>query len=141
MSMSGYLDSREFDKFVEDASGNTAVRVLLAGSPTLVDLTLTGNFNRSVETGITAAGTIQGDAYALTKDSNWVSTVGAGSGVKLRSAVAGGSVLIVNESATTLKIYPFLGDDLGAGANTAIQLIAGGKIRFDAKDATTWKAG
>lgn len=144
MSLPNSIQDREYQKFVEDVAGKVAIRVLLSGTSSLVDLTLSGNFFRSVETGITAGGSPQdqANAYALTKDSNWVDTVAvANDGVKLRAAAAGGSQIIVNESANTLKIYPATGDDLGAGTNNAIPLGAGGKIRFDAKDDTTWKAG
>ena len=140
MTMSGYLDTREFAKFVADASGDTAIRVLLSGTSDLVDLTLTGMLYQSVETGITAGTTqTQAGATALTKMLNIVATVAtANDGVKLMSAEAGAQQKIVNRGANNLKIWPFLGDDLGAGVNAAIVIPPGAKIMFDAEDVTTW---
>lgn len=142
MSMSGYLDTREFQKFVEDASNETAVRVLISGSPTLVDLILTGMFYQSVATGITAGTTqTQAGATALTKMLNIVATVGtANDGVKLMSAAVGAIQTIKNRGANNLKIWPASGDDCGAGVDTAITIGVGAKIRLEAEDATTWSS-
>ena len=140
MSMSGYLDTREFAKFVEDLLGRTAIRVLPYGSPTLVNLILTGMFYQSVEPGIVAGTTqTQAGATALTKMLNIVGTcANDNDGVKLMSAATGAMQKIVNRGAKNLKIWPFLGDDIGAGVNNGFAIAPGAKIMFDAEDATTW---
>jgi len=120
--------------------GRTAIRVLPYGSPTLVNLILTGMFYQSVEPGIVAGTTqTQAGATALTKMLNIVGTVGtANDGVKLMSAAAGAMQKVVNRGANNLKIWPFLGDDIGAGVNLGIVIMPGAKISFDAEDVTTW---
>jgi hypothetical protein len=69
----------------------------------------TGYFIRSVSASVSAAGTVQGNATALTTEFNRVSTVASGSGVVLPTATAGMTVVIVNTSANTLLVYPASG--------------------------------
>jgi len=54
------------------------------------------------------------------------------------SAATGAMQKIVNRGAKNLKIWPFLGDDIGAGVNNGFAIAPGAKISFDAEDATTW---
>jgi hypothetical protein len=61
----------------------------------------------SVATGLTAAGTTQATALSLTADANFVSTVGASSGVQVYNGVIGDSCFIVNDGgANPLTVYP-----------------------------------
>jgi hypothetical protein len=69
----------------------------------------TGYFVRSVSASVSAAGTVQGNATALTTEFNRVSTVTSGSGVVLPSATAGMAIAIVNSSANSLLVYPASG--------------------------------
>ena len=69
----------------------------------------TGYFVRSVSASVSAAGTVQGNATALTTEFNRVSTVTSGSGVVLPSATAGMAIAIVNSSANSLLVYPATG--------------------------------
>ena len=69
----------------------------------------TGYFVRSVSASVSAAGTVQGNATALTTEFNRVSTVTSGSGVLLPSATAGMAIAIVNSSANSLLVYPATG--------------------------------
>ncbi len=94
-------------------------------------------------TGLTAGTTqTQADGLALTKQINEVSTVAnANDTVVLPTAVAGDTCIVINNAASNaMRIFPFVGDDLGAGANTqlTIALAAGWMAVFYAYDATNW---
>lgn len=96
----------------------------------------------------TAAGIVAGttqtqaDGFALTKQINEVSTVANdGDTVVLPTAVAGDTCIVINnDSAEALRIFPFSGDDLGAGTNVAlsIDLAPGAVATFLAYDANNW---
>lgn len=102
-------------------------------------LTVAGNYIRSVATGISAAGSIQGDATAITKDINVVSTVSAAQGVRLPTAVAGMVLIVNNTSATNLNVYPATGAAINSLAtNAAYTHIAGGSLQYYAVSSTQW---
>jgi hypothetical protein len=65
-----------------------------------------------------------------------------GDGVKLPTAVAGLEILIINDDAAqTLKIWPATGDAIDGGSANAVdanQLAAGSSRRYIAVDATNW---
>ena len=85
----------------------------------------------SVGTGISAAGTTQATATALTKEFNVVSTVLSGNGVTLPTALAGYRITVFNTSANALNVYP-LGNGIinSAAANVAFSLPAGDRLDF-----------
>ncbi len=87
---------------VPDASNN------LSG---LNNLTLTGLFTESAADALTAAGTTQGTALALTKELNRFTTVGALSGATLPAAAPGLTIIVINSGANPLQVY-------GAGTDT-----------------------
>lgn len=86
----------------------------------------------SVATALTAAGTTQGTALAISADVNFVSTVGAGSGVIIYNGVIGDTVYIFNDAgANALTVYPPVGSKINnlatnggflLGTNTAVQV-------------------
>ena len=90
---------------------------------------------------VAAAGSIQGDAAAITEGFTLVTAADATKGVKLPTAVAG-LVCIVKNSDTAnavLKIWPFLGDGINAIAvNSAFSIAAKTSVMLVAYDATTW---
>jgi hypothetical protein len=97
------------------------------------NITANGYHIRSVSTGITANGSTQTQATALTTEINIVSTVTSGTGVRLPTAVAGTVVYITNTSANSVVVYPQtsgqinnLGANIGftQGANATLQFIA-----------------
>lgn len=60
-----------------------------------------------LNTGLTAAGTTQSDAYQLIGDNNFFTTVASGSGAILNSAWSeGSSQTVYNGGANALKVYP-----------------------------------
>ena len=74
---------------------------------------------------ISAAGTTQGTATELTAADNELTTVGAGSGVALASAIAAGdSQTVFNAGANAVKVYPPVGMKINALATNAPMLLA-----------------
>ncbi len=59
--------------------------------------------------------------------------------VTLPTASAGRFCVVNNAGAKILKVFPASGDDLGAGANTAITLQVGECYSWFTADATTWR--
>jgi hypothetical protein len=116
---------------------------------TLTSLTTSGNISaanvtassyhiRSVATGISANGSTQGTATAITKEINIISTVASGAGIIL-PAIAGAVVTITNTSANSLLVYPATGASINSlSANAAFTQGAGSTLQFIAPTATQW---
>lgn len=128
----------QFDGAVTLAGGVTG-NVAASGNVSGVDATFTGNIYSSVAAAVTAAGTTQGTATALTKDINNVSTVGSGLSVRLPSASAGRVCTVINNGLNTLNIFPASLDNLGTGVDTVTTLNAGSNRTFVAIDSTNWE--
>ena len=113
---------------------------ILSISDTLVSQN-TGFFARSGTTGITAS-TIQTQGQgALTTVINEVATVANTSDtVTLPTATPFIDVIIINNGANSLQIFPASGDDLGQGVDTAITLSGGSNIRFFTYNSTNWES-
>ena len=115
-----------------------------AGAFTDVDTSL-NTWLLGVTNGITA-GTTQtiSGATALTKGINRVSTVAnTGDAVALPTAVAGLEILIINDGANTMKVFPCNGesDAIDGGSVNAVdtnQIIAASSRRYIAVDGTNW---
>jgi hypothetical protein len=95
--------------------------VLISSSintPTVIQgsLTVDGLLAVSSADNITAAGTVQANATLLTNNINIVSTVNVNSGVILPIAVAGYRIIIRNNSANILNVYPNIGANINAGS-------------------------
>lgn len=75
--------------------------------------------NGALATGLTAAGTVIGDALDLNADTNVIGTCASGAGVQLPSAEIGDSVEVYNGGANACKVYP------DASANQVNGLTAG----------------
>lgn len=88
---------------------------------------------------VSAAGSNQGTATALTSDLNIITTVGSGTGVVLQTAAAGKTVIVVNKGANALVVYPASGGAIDAlGSNVGISVPVGGWIEFNGSSATQW---
>lgn len=97
---------------------------------------LTGFLEFTRNFGVSAAGTVQGDATALTAQVNVVTTVASGAGVILPTH---GPIWIRNAGATSLKIWPPVGDAINSlGANNAATLAMGGSVMLDTADEAQW---
>lgn len=94
----------------------------------------------SVSATLTASVTQSQGNGALTSEINEISVcANTNDTVTLPTAIAGLSTLVINNGAQTLQIFPFSGDNLGLGVNTATTLAAGSNQRFTAYDATNWE--
>jgi hypothetical protein len=62
--------------------------------------------NGAVATGLTAAGTVIGDAFDLTADMNIIGTCAAGAGVQLPACELGDSLWVYNGGANSCNVYP-----------------------------------
>jgi hypothetical protein len=82
----------------------------------------------------------QAGALPLAKGINRVTVVGtAGDSVLLPPASAGGSCHVINATATSLNVFPSLGDAINAiAANGAFALAGGKTITFLAAGAGFW---
>ena len=110
------------------------------GGTDRVIINSTGLIYYSTSTAVTAAGTTQGTATALTSDINHVTTVGAGTGVILPTpAQAGLKILVRNGGANALALYPHSGGNIaGTGVNAAISVDTTVVLELIAFDTTNW---
>jgi hypothetical protein len=113
--------------------------VAATGNVSGANVVVTSYHIRSINGAVSAAGTAQGDATALTKEINVVSTVATGAGVVLPTAVAGMVLIINNTSANTLNVYPASGGAVNSGsANAAYSHTSGASIQYYATSGTQW---
>ncbi len=91
---------------------------------------------------LTAAGTTQGTALSITADVNFVSTVGASSGVIIYNGVIGDSVFIMNDGgANPLTVYPPVGGKINnLATNAGFTLAANTPVWVLKVTATRWFA-
>ena len=85
-------------------------KVNAAGIPALAVLSL----SQDVAEGLTAAGTNQATAYAMTAADNEFTTVAAGTGAVLYAGSPGDEQLVFNAGANALKVYPPSGSKINA---------------------------
>jgi hypothetical protein len=91
------------------------------------------------ELAITASTTQSQGQQPLVSSRNEISVVAnANDVVTMPSAVPGLEVIIVNNGANTLQIFPASGDDLGAGVDTSITLASGSSAVYEAYNLTNW---
>ena len=122
---------------VNDVSGIPLISVDAGGN---IQFAVSGGFvNYGVTTGITAAGSTQGTATALTRPINVVSTVSASTGVILPTVPPGARVIVMNTSGTALNVYPPSGAAINSAAtNAAYSMPAGTRLEFISVSATQW---
>ena len=114
--------------------------VSASGNISGANLVATSYHIRSIGTSISAAGSTQGTATALTKEINVVSTVASGAnGVQL-PAVAGAVIYITNTSANTLNVYPGSGGAINSlSTNVAFTMPGNGAtLQFIAPTTSQW---
>lgn len=126
------------------ASANTGIRISSVSNTANVQInatntTIDGFVMHSVTTGISAAGTVQSNATALTTQFNVVSTVSAGQGVRLPTAIAGMRITVLNTSAANLNVYPATSGIINsAAANAAYVQPAGSRLDYISTSTTQW---
>lgn len=112
---------------------------ITANTGTFGNITSTGFFSHSVSSTVSAAGTNQGTATALTKTINVVTTASAGQGVRVPTATAGMVLYITNTSGTTVNVYPATGARINnLATNAAFSLGANATVHFIAPTTTQW---
>jgi hypothetical protein len=128
-------------------TGGNIIGTIAAGSNTITttgnvtggNVITTGYHIRSVGTGISANGTTQAQATALTKEMNIVSTVLSTQGVVLPTAIAGMVISITNTSANALLVYPAVNGIINSqSANAAYSQPAGATLQYLAPTTTQW---
>jgi len=103
------------------------------------DLTSTGDITAGISAGVSAAGTVQGDATALSKTYNVVSTATANQGVKLPTAAAGLVNFVINSTSVNIKLYPNTSGTINSGtANAAINVPEGTSVQLVGTSSTNW---
>ena len=133
------------------ATVSTAAQPNITSVGTLTSMTSSGNVQganviatsyhiRSINAAVSAAGTVQANATAITKEVNVVSTVASGAGVVLPTAVAGMEIKIVNTAANALLVYPASGGKINALATDASYTIGAtsAMLQFVATSTTQW---
>jgi|TARA_Y100000310_G_C20704007_1_gene833030 hypothetical protein len=134
---------------IRDRAGTDLFRVVADGKVGIGTITPSSALSmgdddlitRDVNAGLTASTTQSQGQGALTAEINEVATVGnANDVVTLPTAVAGYKIVIINNGANTLQIFPASGDDLGAGVDTSTTLASGSNVQYVSYDATNWEA-
>ena len=122
---------------VNDISGIPSIEVLDTG---VVKLAQYGGFVAyGVSSALTAAGSTQGTALALTRPINDVTTVAASTGVVLPAATAGMRIVIRNGGANTMNVYPASGAQINTlGTNVAFAHSVSTVLEFVAFSTTQW---
>lgn len=111
--------------------------------PVLTGAIFTDPITYSLAATLTAhAGGGQASATAITEELNIVTICAtAGDSVKLPSAVAGFKIIVKNEGATALDIFPFSGDSIDALAvNLAVRIQPGTVVSFIAATSVVWQS-
>lgn len=96
----------------------------------------------NIVSGITAfSGGGQASAIVLLDSNNEISTVAATSdSVRLAPAKVGMKITVMNNGVNALNLYPSIGDNIGAGVNSAVSLAAGANITYFAYDIDNWES-
>jgi hypothetical protein len=114
-----------------DSTGIVCDSGLVMGAP----------ITRDVDAGLTASTTQTQGQGALTAEVNEVATCANNNDtVTLPTAAAGLKIIVINNGAKTLRIFPASGDDLGAGVDTSTTLSSGSNVAYQAYDATNWES-
>lgn len=92
--------------------------------------------NPSIEIGVVAAGTVQGDATAVTKQIVVVATTALNTGIVIPATAAGKEMFISNQGANALNVFPAGAGMINSGT---VQIVAIGKsLSLKAVDAIDW---
>ena len=103
-------------------------------------LTASGNVTFGIAATVSAAGSTQGTATALTKTYNIVSTASAAQGVVLPAATAGLIINVFNISGNTIKVYPTTSQTIdGGSANAPVEIVTANGSEFVGTGTGTWR--
>jgi hypothetical protein len=110
-------------------------------SVSFVNVTSTGEITLSTTAAVTAAGTVQGDATALTTTYSIVTTATADQGVVLPDAATGKVAKVINATAVNIKVYPASAEQIDSlGTNVAKNLAPGASLEVVAASGSSWKS-
>ena len=110
-------------------------------SVSFVDVTSTGEITLSTTAAVTAAGTVQGDATALTTTYSIVTTATADQGVVLPDAATGKVAKVINTTTVNIKVYPASAEQIDSlGTNAAKNLAPGASLEVVAASGSSWKS-
>lgn len=106
------------------------------------DITFSKNntgVNETVAGGLTATGTVAGDALLLAKRVNILGTVASGTGVKLPATIpVGGRITIANHGLNTLTVYCNTGHTIVVTGGASITVGASMGVELIGISSTTW---
>lgn len=104
------------------------------------DLTFTGTVAYSTDPDVTATGTNQAGAYAVTKATTFFTTVASGAGGKLPVWSANVEYEVACRGANALTFYPGSGGQIeNLGTNNPTTITVGGSVRFKATTTNLWR--
>lgn len=109
---------------------NSGKNLTGSGIPPLAATSINGTCSSAA--GLTATGSSQTDAYAISVDNNLFTTTAASTGARLpASPIPGDEVFISNQGANTLTVYPATSDKINAlSANAGFSVAAGKSCLF-----------
>ena len=119
----------------------TLTGLTLNGALSGTSISASGFMLSSVTTGISATGTDINTAYGLSKQINVVTsaTWGSADGVRLPATTVGMTVIIINTTASNMKVYPPAGSAINSlTTNVYHQLGAGARLMFVATSTSQW---
>ena len=109
------------------------------------DADLRGGFRPKMHTGLSGAGSTQGDATAIDPGVNVFSSVSAGQGAVLKAptkqngSTAGVSVTVRNNGANALAVYPQSGASIdGQSADASVSVSNGSSATFYSDASGNW---
>lgn len=100
------------------------------------------NICGDVADSLTAAGSSNTDALALSAAINRVTTTAASTGVRLMLPEVGSAVVVINSGANALLVYPGTGAQINAltASTGGFSVAAGGRALFVGTSSTNWFA-
>ncbi len=137
------IDGTTWQSDIENQVGAIATTDQLTEKTSGSGITFASLFMEKITTGITAFATGgQASAVALVSQINNITVCAtAGDSVKLPSAVAGLRIVVKNNGAAALDIFPATSDSIDALAvNLAVRIQPGSVITFYAKDGIVWES-
>ena len=103
------------------------------------NLTLSGYLMHSVNSTVSAAGSSQSDATALTKTINVITIASSGQGVRLPTSLIGMVLYVTNTSGNTVTVYPASGARInGLSTNAGLTMGSNATIHLIAPTTTQW---
>jgi hypothetical protein len=118
---------------------NSPTANLSANNISANSLTLSGYLMHSVNSSVSAAGSTQTDATALSKTINVITTGTAGQGVRLPTSMIGMVLYLTNVSGNTITVYPASGARInGLSTNAGLSMGTNATIHLIAPTTTQW---